>query len=102
MKLQGFQWYLSIFLLLLFLGGKGLEYHPLTHSDENAPNECELCDFAILDLETPYTPGEEPTFDPCSHSAIEVTRPESSLPVFTSGQMTMGYFCRPPPSPGLA
>lgn len=102
MKSPGLKWYFSFFLLLLFLGSKGLEYHPMSHSDENSPNGCELCEFAIIGLETPYTPAEVPSLSASNLAEIEVRLPEARLKVFTGRLLPIGQFCRPPPSTPLA
>ncbi|MBT8312394.1 MAG: hypothetical protein HKP23_06135 [Flavobacteriaceae bacterium] len=50
----------SLLLLSLFLLGKGISYHPLSHTDEGDTEKCELCLFSVLSESVLYdTPTQE-------------------------------------------
>lgn len=87
-----------VLLLLAFLGGKALEYHPATHGDGDAAGNCELCEFVLLAMETPFTTAEEGfavAFEPV-HS--ECQRPWAHVPRLSEQEVFTGRFCRPPPA----
>ncbi len=97
MKLRQFHTFAPLLLLLVFLGSKSLEYHPLSHSDEDRAS-CEWCDFALVLQATPFEPAPDP-----------VSLPE--MPLFAEKEIAGGfiislipanpgswYSCRPPPA----
>jgi hypothetical protein len=50
----------SLLLLGLFLLGKGISYHPLSHTDEGDNEKCELCLFSVISESVLYdTPAQE-------------------------------------------
>ena len=58
MKMRPLHWFGPLFLLLIFLGSKSLEYHTVSHLDGD-PANCEWCDFALLLHSTPFEPAPE-------------------------------------------
>ncbi len=97
MKRRHWQWFASLFLLLVFLGSKSMEYHTVSHQDADSA-ECEWCDFALLLQTIPFEPAPE-------------TAPYFPLVVSEEKQPLYGYtlvfvakgpyfrnFSRPPPS----
>ena len=49
----------AVFLLALFLGSKGIEFHALSHAEDNDQVTCEWCDFALVLQSTPFEPTPE-------------------------------------------
>lgn len=50
----------SLLLLGLFMLGKGISYHPLSHSDEGDTEKCQLCLFSVLSESVLYnTPAQK-------------------------------------------
>ena len=47
----------ALFLLTLFLGSKGLEFHVLSHGQDNDQVTCEWCDYALVLQTTPLEPA---------------------------------------------
>lgn len=47
----------ALFLLALFLGSKGLEFHALSHEQDNDQVTCEWCDYALVLQSTPFEPA---------------------------------------------
>lgn len=47
----------AVFLLSLFLGSKGLEFHALSHEQDNNQVTCEWCDYALVLQSTPLEPA---------------------------------------------
>ena len=98
MKRPNPQWWLSILLLLLFLGSTSLEYHAIGHTDEDATSECELCEFVILSEHTPYVPVEEMALNSSFSALFEGNKPLSSPQYFSAKEVLTARFCRPPPA----
>ena len=85
-------------LLMVFLGAKSLEFHPLGHADDETSDRCELCDYALLVHATPFTASEiavvETLFMPSPDSVVENTFTYALI----SQELVAGQFYRPPPT----
>ena len=87
----------AIFFLVLFLGAKSLEFHPLGHADEDSSDRCELCDYALLLQDTPFTAPQVTFLE--GHIAIiagPVSESNETL-LIISRELPAGQFYRPPP-----
>lgn len=96
MKMRRWHWFASLFLLLIFLGSKSIEYHSVSHMDGDSA-DCEWCDFALLLQTTPFEPAVQTTtvFTPV---ITDVRHPENSyLRAFASKDLYFRNFSRPPP-----
>ena len=51
------RFFTALFLLTLFLGSKGLEFHVLSHGQDNDQVTCEWCDYALVLQTTPVEPA---------------------------------------------
>mgnify|MGYP006987946041 CR=1 FL=1 len=97
MKMRRLHWLASLFLLLIFLGSKSIEYHTVSHMDEDSI-DCEWCDFALLLQATPYEPAPE-TPPQIPLVAAYTGEPEFAYaPGFVSKDRYLRNFCRPPPA----
>lgn len=96
MKMRPLHWFASIFLLLVFLGSKSIEYHSATHMDDGS-TECEWCDFALLLHTTPFEPVSEasPEFVQTHFESGQANYIYTF--VFVSRQSDFPNFSRPPP-----
>ncbi|MEJ2584060.1 MAG: hypothetical protein P8Z38_03125 [Robiginitalea sp.] len=96
MRMRHLQWFASLFLLLIFLGSKSMEYHTATHMDGDTP-DCEWCDYALLLHATPF----EPTAEIASETPpgfIDPGYPDYSYShSFISRELSFRNFSRPPP-----
>ncbi len=90
--------FISLLLLTLFIGIKGLSYHPMTHAEEGDQVKCELCAFTFLNEVTSFN-----TVSPTALSVLFIEAPIQELP----GTFTVTYikessfpvlFGRPPPA----
>ena len=97
MKMRQLHWFASLFLLLIFLGSKSMEYHTVTHVDEDSM-ECEWCDFALLLQATPFEPASVAS----AEMVVTLTGPRQAdylyTPAFISREFDFRNFSRPPPS----
>ena len=88
----------ALFLLALFLGSKGLEFHALSHEQDNDQVTCEWCDYALVLQSTPFEPAT------VSHLVFTPTESaQNSIPAkyLCSSQDRLAWeplFGRPPPS----
>ncbi len=97
MKMRQLHWFASLFLLLIFLGSKSMEYHTVTHVDEDSM-ECEWCDFALLLQATPFEPASVASAEMVA-TLIETRRANYLFtPVFVAKESDFRNFSRPPPS----
>jgi hypothetical protein len=89
---------ISLLLLTLFIGIKGLSYHPMTHAEEGDQVKCELCAFTYLNEVTSFN-----TVSETAVAVLYVEGPAYELP----GTFTVTYFKessfpvlfgRPPPA----
>ena len=96
MKMQRWHWFASLFLLLIFLGSKSMEYHAVSHMDGDS-TDCEWCDFALLLHTTPFEPAPETT--PEFPLVVPIAgQPEYAFTqVFVSKAFYYRNFSRPPP-----
>jgi hypothetical protein len=96
MKMRQWHWFASLFLLLIFLGSKSIEYHTVSHMDGDGA-DCEWCDFALLLHDTPFEPAPE------ASPEFPISVPESGhaddsyTQVFVSKDLFFRNFSRPPP-----
>jgi len=90
--------FISLLLLTLFIGFKGLSYHPMTHTEDGEQVKCELCVFTCLNEVTSFN-----TASPAALSVLIMEAPLQELP----GTFTVAYFketsfpalfSRPPPA----
>ena len=89
-------WFASLFLLLIFLGSKSMEYHTVSHTDGDTA-ECEWCDFALLLHTTPFKPAAE-TFPEIPHGFEDAGHPEYTYAEdVVSKDLYFRNFSRPPP-----
>ena len=97
MKLRPLHWFASVFLLLIFLGSKSMEYHWATHMEDDSV-ECQWCDFALLLHATPFEPASE--VSPGMVLNLFETRQADHVVtlVFVSREFDFQNFSRPPPS----
>jgi len=51
------RFFTALFLLTLFLGSKGLEFHALSHEQDSDQVTCEWCDYALVLQSTPFEPA---------------------------------------------
>ena len=97
MKVPRLHWIASLFLLLIFLGSKSMEYHTATHLEEDNI-ECEWCDFALLLQATPFEPAPEASQEfVLRHIESRQVNFVYSF-VFVSRELDFRNFSRPPPS----
>lgn len=97
MKMSPLRWFASLFLLLIFLGSKSMEYHSAAHMDEGQI-ECKWCDFALLLQATPFEPTLEAT-PGMVFNLLETRQADYPYtPVFVSKESVFRNFSRPPPS----
>jgi hypothetical protein len=96
MKMRQWHWFASLFLLLIFLGSKSVEYHAVSHMDGDT-TACEWCDFALLLHTTPFEPAPETT--PEIPHVVPITgQPEYAYrQVLVSKDFYYRNFSRPPP-----
>ncbi len=88
--------FVSLVLLLIFLGSKSLQYHAFSHADEDG-RVCEWCEYTLLLEQTP--------FDTVPESAPDLTLPSqvAAQPEFSYRaiplrlNLTFRNFSRPPP-----
>ena len=102
MKRPNPHWWLSILLLLLFMGSTSLEYHAIGHTNEDATSDCELCKFVLQAEHTPYAPVEETVVISSNSSIFEGDKPLCSPHCFSAKEVLTTRFCRPPPASVLA
>ena len=96
MKMRRLHWFASLFLLLLFLGSKSLEYHTFSHLDGDSV-DCEWCDFALLLHTTPFEPAPD-TAPEIPLAFADAGQPEYTYAqVFASKDLYFRNFSRPPP-----
>jgi hypothetical protein len=89
----------AILLLMLFLGAKAMEFHPMGHTEDGASDRCELCDFALLVKTTPFAPSEQTKLEsPVELSPVTAVSIPSTQ-ILISQELEAGQFYRPPPSP---
>jgi len=88
----------ALFLLSLFLGSKGLEFHALSHEQDNDQVTCEWCDYALVLQSTPFEPATVSHLDLIPTAAVQ----NPILSDFLSNpQERLAWeplFGRPPPS----
>jgi len=96
MKMRQWHWLASLFLLLIFLGSKSVEYHAVSHLDGDS-TECEWCDFALLLHTTPFEPAPE-TAPEIPHIVPIAGQPEYAYTqVLATKDFYYRNFSRPPP-----
>ena len=88
--------FVSLVLLLIFLGSKSLQYHAFSHADEDG-TACEWCAYTLLLEQTPFDAVPESTPDLTFVSRIP-SQPEFSYrEVPLRLNLTFRNFSRPPP-----
>ena len=87
-----------VFFLVLFIGAKALEYHPLSHSDDGPTDRCELCDYALLMESTPFSAPEPTIVEVPFIFPIEAEITLSFSYTLVSQEIEAGQFYRPPPA----
>lgn len=97
MKLRQFHRIAPLLLLLVFLGSKTLESHPLTHSDGDSAS-CEWCDFALLIQATPFEPAQDAVSVPEIPLLAEKEVRGGFIPFLVPTDPGSWYSCRPPPA----
>lgn len=96
MSEQNFKKIPAFLLLLVFLGAKSVEYHPLTHSDEGNIT-CEWCDLALVFHATPFQPATTTAVEFVILSPFEEELQQSYASVFNQLLHQQSLFSRPPP-----
>ncbi|MEJ2163612.1 MAG: hypothetical protein P8X60_09980 [Robiginitalea sp.] len=88
----------AILFLVLFLGAKTLEYHPLGHDEDGSSDRCELCTFALIAKTTPFSVPEITGVAGPQQLPVETEFSLSALPILISQEIHAGQFYRPPPA----
>ncbi len=87
---------IAILLLGVFLGIKALDYHPLTHSQDE-PVKCELCTLSLLHENTSFDRVKSISFvSLCWEKPME-TIGQVNLLLFEDDPVFPALFGRPPP-----
>lgn len=88
--------FVSLLLLLVFLGSKSLGYHAFSHADEDGTS-CEWCEYTLLLEQTPFdtTPESVPDLSLLSRVADEPEFSYREVPLRQN--LTFRNFSRPPP-----
>ena len=87
----------AILLLVLFLGAKAMEFHPLGHSEDGDTDRCELCDFALLVKATPFAAPEVTVLKTPEEPSLVSQVSSTFAQVLISKELEAGQFYRPPP-----
>jgi hypothetical protein len=97
--IKGFwRFFIAFFLLVLFLGTKGIELHALSHAQDGDEVTCEWCEHALVIQILPLGPAPEFILD----LVPPVFAAEQNLAVYLSNPQSASawepFFGRPPPS----
>ncbi len=98
MRLKRFTSIIALLLLGVFLGIKALDYHPLTHAQDDDRVKCELCTLSLLNESTSYDQVSNSIDLPVLWISPQT---ETSLAQFFAPKEDRVYptlFGRPPPS----
>ncbi|MEZ2415364.1 hypothetical protein ACA086_10395 [Muriicola sp. E247] len=88
----------SLLLLGLFLLGKGISYHPLSHSDEADTEKCELCLFSVLSESFLYDTPAQAVKPAIVFNVPSQGHLESRDAFFKEDNFFPSLFSRPPPA----
>lgn len=96
MRQKRFTSVIAILLLGVFLGIKALDYHPLTHSQDE-PVKCELCTLSLLHESTSFDRVTSISYSPlCLEKPME-TAGQVYVILFEDDPVFPTLFGRPPP-----
>ncbi len=88
--------FVSLVLLLIFLGSKSLQYHAFSHADEDS-TACEWCEYTLLLEQTPFDTVPEGALNLTFPARVAVQPECSYLAIPLRLNLTFRNFSRPPP-----
>ncbi|NER09328.1 hypothetical protein SAMN06265375_1011176 [Muriicola jejuensis] len=96
MRHKRFTSVIAILLLGVFLGIKALDYHPLTHSQDE-PVKCELCTLSLLHESTSFDRVVSVTYTPVFWDKRMESMGPVAIILFEDDPVFPSLFGRPPP-----
>jgi len=98
MPRSALQLFTALFLVSLFLGSKGLEFHALSHEQNNDQVTCEWCDYALVLQSTPFEPATVSQLDSIPTASDQNQLHTCYLSIPQDRLAWEPLFGRPPPS----
>ncbi len=100
MHVKRFTSLIALLLLGIFLGIKALDYHPLTHAQDDDRVKCELCTFSLLNESTSFDQVTISTSIPVLWSGPRGDISQALVSIPEKDRVNPTLFGRPPPAIG--
>ncbi|WP_188369592.1 hypothetical protein [Muriicola marianensis] len=100
MQVKRFTSVIALLLLGIFLGIKSLDYHPLTHAQDDDRVKCELCAFSLLHESTSFDQVTFSTAIPVLWSGTHSDISQALVSTKETDRVDPTLFGRPPPAIG--